>query len=249
MSAGFDFLEVNVQSVLCGEVSDADWVEPELDRVGLPIEAANCLVPGHLKVVGPEREWGVLRGYMERVARRARRLGVGRLVFGSGAARNRPDGVDAQVAFDQIAEFLRMAGDFCEEQQIEVLVEHLCRPETNTVNTLGELKVLVDRAGHPRVGALLDSYHYGVEGELPHGITALGGSIRHVHVAEPVGRGQPGSTGRAGDLFDFASFFRVLRQAGYTDRVSVEANWVGSIRTEGPACVALLRALWDESEA
>ncbi len=60
----------------------------------LPISAANSLVPGDLKIVGPVVDFERLRKYIGNVTARAQRVGMKTLVFGSGGARNVPDGFD-----------------------------------------------------------------------------------------------------------------------------------------------------------
>src|SRR5690606_37108803 len=87
-AAGCDFIEVGVQPVLQGQLADAEWVKtaPDPAKLPLPIEAANGLVPASLPIVGPERNLHALRQYMERVTRRAKQVGITRLVFGSGGA-------------------------------------------------------------------------------------------------------------------------------------------------------------------
>lgn len=251
-SAGFDFVEVNVQSVLRGEEPDEVWEAsvPDLSGIDLPIEVANCLVPGSMPLVGPARDMAALQAYMGRVTRRAERLGIGLLVFGSGAARHRPDDTPEEQAMDQITDFTRMAAEVCATRDIKLVVEHLCTKECNTINTLAELKTLIDRTDHPHATALLDSYHYGVEQENIQDILDLNGHIQHVHVAEPIGRCQPGVHGQptdSADAFDFVEFFRTLYQIGYKERVSIEANWRGELSDAAPVCVAMLRDAWEQA--
>ena len=253
-SAGFDFVEVNVQQVLRGEEPDNVWEAgaPDPGNAALPIEVANCLVPGSMPLVGPGRDMAALETYMRRVTERARRLGIGMLVFGSGAARRRPEDVPEEEAMRQIVTFTRMAAEVCAAHDITLAVEHLCRKECNTINTLSELKALIDQAGHDHAGALVDSYHYGVEALQLQDILDLGGCIKHVHVAEPVGRCQPGgnaAVAESDDAFDFVAMFRALHEVGYEGPVSIEAVWSGELLEAGPACVKLLRDAWEQAKA
>ena len=248
-SAGFDFLEVLVQPVLRGDVSDAQWgtEAPDPDNLALPLEAANSLLPEALPVVGPRRDMEALRAYMQRVVARAGYLGIERLVFGSGLARVRPKDVSEGEAMDHLAEFCRMAGDLCAEHDVILVIEHLHKGETNTINSLDDALTLVERVRHPAVQALVDSYHYGLENESDEAIIRLGDYIRHVHIAEPVDRVQPGARGASGvsgKAFDFESFFCTLHKVGYDERISVEAKWTAPLADVGPACVELLRQTW-----
>ncbi len=250
-AAGFDYVEVNVQSVLKGEQPDGEWTAsaPAPVAVALPIAAANCLVPGHLPIVGPQRDPGKLRVYMQRVTERAKRLGIEHLVFGSGGARQRPDGVGEATAMEHLVEFGKIAGEAAEPHGVTIVVEHLNRGETNTINTLEQMAELIERVNHPRVRALVDSYHFGLEREALESVTSLGESLRHVHVAEPIDRLQPGGHGpNAGDkAFDFVSFFATLRAMGYDGGVSIEAKWTAPIDQAGAACVELLRHAWSRA--
>lgn len=249
-AAGYDFLEIHIQKVLQGEVDDATWAKnaPDPAALPLPIEAANCLLPGHLKVVGPERDFDALGEYMTRIAGRAAKLGIERLVFGSGAARRRPEGVSETEADTHLREFAHLAADACGERGIILLIEHLNRGETNTLNRLHEAQLLADHVNHPALQVLVDSYHYGLEGETEDDLLALDGRIRHVHVAEPEGRIEPGGHGPASDKgFDFTSFFCTLRKLGYDERISVEAKWSRPFSEAGPEVGRCIRQAWSEA--
>src|ERR1700755_1398451 len=76
-AAGWDYVEESVQSVLEGLLADAQW--DKLDKIkhaGLPVPAANCLVPGALKIVGPTADFDALRTYMTHVIDRAAKVGM-----------------------------------------------------------------------------------------------------------------------------------------------------------------------------
>ena len=247
--AGFDFLEVGVQPVLRGDDDDATWRAdaPDPDKLPLPLEAANSLLPKAHPVVGPERDMDGLRTYMQRVAERAARLGIQRLVFGSGKARYRPEDVSAGDAMDQMAEFCRMAGDVCAAHDVVLVVEHLNQGETNTINSLEDELTLIDRVNHPAVEALVDSYHFGLEDESDEAIVKLGNHLKHVHVAEPVGRHEPGAHGppnESAQAYDFESFFCALRKIGYDERISFEGKWSTSLEEAGPKTIRVIRDAW-----
>lgn len=248
--AGFDFLEVNVQAVLRGQEDDAAWsrTAPDPAKLPLPIEAANCLVPGSLPIVGPARDMDALTRYMGNVARRARQLGLKILVFGSGGARRKPDGFSSAQAATQLVEFTRMAGELCGQQGVTVVIEHLHRGETNTLNRLSQVRGLCDEVNHPAVAMLVDSYHYGLENEADEDLLELGDRIAHVHVAEVVDRIQPGGHGDDVDkAFDFELFFSLLHKMGYDSRVSIEAGWKPSLQEAGAATAQLLREVWERA--
>ncbi len=249
-AAGFTFLEVNVQSVLKGETPGDVWdkTRPDPATFALPIPAANCLVPGSLPIVGPNRDMAKLQHYMEHVAKRAQLLGLKTLVFGSGGARKCPPDLGLGKAMDQIAEFTRMAGEVCSHHGVTIVVEHLNQGETNTINKLSQELELIQRVSHPNVRALVDSYHYGLEKETDLSLLALEGTLAHVHVAEPIDRIQPGGHGIGNSKsYDFIHFFRLLRRIGYDGLISFEGKWTQPIPQAGPPCIAYLQECWDKA--
>lgn len=248
-AAGFDFLEVNIQQSLQGLVSDTEWapMARQLQASPLPVEAANALVPGSLPVVGPKRDLQVLSRYVAAVAARAARVGIRRLVFGSGAARKRPDEVAPDLAWDHLVEFVSLAGEACAKHDVVLVIEHLNRRETNTINTLAEARRLCEEVNLPAVATLVDSFHYGLENETDEALLDLDGTLQHVHVAEPIGRLQPGAHQAGPDAYDFDTFFSLLQKIGYDQRVSFEGTWKNSLADDGPACVKLLRQTWDRA--
>jgi len=245
-SAGFDFVEVNIQGVLKGTVDDQTWAAdaPNPDTLALPIEAANCLVPGNMPIVGPDRDFDALTVYMNRVAERARKLGIQRLVFGSGGARKRPAGVEPDDAFKQLVAFAQMAGDACGGNDVVLVIEHLNKGETNTLNSLEACMQLHEAVQHPHVQVLVDSYHYGLEDEDDEALLTIGDHLMHVHIAEPIDRIQPGGHDDPSKSFDFEHFFALCRKLGYDERVSFEGKWTKPVEEIGSTTAALIRDAW-----
>lgn len=253
-AAGFDFLEIGVQAVLRGDEPSSSWdkTTPDIEKLPLPIEAANGLVPAARPIIGPKRDLVGLQDYMQRVAKRGERLGIKRFVFGSGGARRRPDDVDEATAWTHLVEFTRMAGEICAHHSITLVIEHLNRNETNTLNSLAECQQLCEQVDLPSVQMLVDSYHYGLENETDDAIVALGGSLRHVHVAEVEKRIEPGGyrsiNGEKKSLsFDFDSFFCTLRKIGYDERISLECSWSRPIGETGAQTVKFVRDTWERA--
>ena len=220
--AGFDFLEENIQNLLVPEQSD-DAFAPRLKAVrhaGLPVPAANCFLPGALKCVGPEVDDKRLDAYAASAFRRARETGIRFLVFGSGGARNIPDGFSHKKAREQFLAYLRRIAPAAEAQNVIVLVECLNRKECNFLNALAEGAAVVGEVNHPHVRLLADIYHMSVENESPSEIIKHGRLIHHVHVAEKEGRQAPGTSGE-----DFGPFLRALKEIGYRGDLSFECGW------------------------
>lgn len=235
--AGFDFLEINVQGNLKPEADESVFL-PELTRIQacpLPCTVANCFLPGHLKPVGPDVSKEKLRRYVETACDRARRAGIGTIVFGSGGARHIPDGFDRSQAWGQLLDFGWMAATIARGNGVTLAVEPLNRKECNVLNTLGECARLVRDLNLPNLRLLLDSFHWSVEKDSVSDIIEAGSFIHHVHVATYANRKGPGV-----EPCDFAPFFGALGAIGYKGGVSIEGVWNDLGRDAEPA-LALLR--------
>lgn len=221
-AAGFGYLELNVQNHLKPEQEEAVF-RAELDRMrvaALPVEAANCFLPGNLKVCGPEIDGARAKRYVETALARAERAGISVIVFGSGGARAIPAGYDRDAAWHQIVEFARGAGAVAERHGVTIVVEPLNRKECNVLNSVTEGARFVREVDHPAVRLLVDAYHWALEAETEQAIVDAGPLLRHAHIATKEHRMAPGL-----EPHDFAPFFRAMKAADYAGRLSVEAKF------------------------
>jgi sugar phosphate isomerase/epimerase len=242
-TAGADFVEENVQTFLRGLVEDAEWQGTWTAPSALPVSAANSLVPGDLKIVGPVVDFERLQKYIANVTVRAQRVGIKILVFGSGGARNVPDGFDRAKAQEQIVAFCKMAADACARTGITLVAEPLNKGECNIINTVGEAMTYVRQVNHKSFQCLADSYHFWMENEQLSELEAAAPWVRHVHVADLEGRVAAGESGKS----DYRPFFRVLKRAKYAGAISVEALNFNDFETVGKRVIAFLHRQWDEA--
>ncbi|MBC7783980.1 MAG: sugar phosphate isomerase/epimerase [Burkholderiales bacterium] len=217
-AAGWDYIEESVQGALKGQVSDAEWAAPAAGV--LPTIAANSMVPAAIPIVGPNVSVAALEAYMTNVLARAPRLGIKTVVFGSGPARNVPDGFDRNRAVDQITTFLNLIAPIAQKNGVTIVIEPLNKSESNILNTVGESMTYVKRVNHPNIQCLVDSYHFWLEDEPLANLEEAMPWIKHVHVADRDGRVAPGESGTS----DYASFFKVIKQGGYDLGCSVECR-------------------------
>lgn len=243
-AAAADFVEENVQQLLQGQVPDDAWTgKSRVAGAVLPVLAANVLVPGTLKITGPEARLDALRLYMATILRRAATTGTRTLVFGSGGARNIPEGFDRAAARQQILDFLRMSASIAQGHGVTLVIEPLNRKECNVLNSVAEAMEYVRAIDHPNIQCLVDSYHFWLEDEPLENLRAAMPWIKHVHVADKVGRVPPGESGQA----DYRPFFAVLKQGRYEGLISIEAAGFKDIAGVGPRSLAFLKAQWGEA--
>lgn len=240
-AAGWDYVEEGVQRLLQPALPDAEWRGVELVKAGaLPTPAGNVLVPAKLKITGPDADLSRLETYMRTVLRRAELVGMRTLVFGSGGARNVPDGFDRARARDQIIAFASMSARIAAAHGVTLVVEPLNRGECNIINSVAEGMEYVRAVNHPNLQCLVDSYHFWLEDEPLENLRAAMPWIKHVHLADKVGRVAPGLSGQS----DYKPFFRVLKQGGYDGLVSFEGKPMDDFETTAPKILDYIKKEW-----
>jgi sugar phosphate isomerase/epimerase len=243
-AAGWDFVEEHVQNILQGLATDSQWNGDKVAAASpLPILAACCLVPGNLKIVGPEVDAKGLASYMANVVARAKKCGIKTLVFGSGVARRVPEGWPREKAVEQILSFSQMCAGLGAKHSVMIVIEHLNAGECNIVNSVAEGMTYVAKVNQPSFQCLADCYHWWLEKERPEDLRAALPSIKHVHVSDLEGRLPPGESGKS----DFRPFFRLLKEGGYNRTISVEALGFEDIAGKGPRVLAFLKKQWAEA--
>jgi sugar phosphate isomerase/epimerase len=183
-----------------------------------------------LRVVGPEVQTSALKEYLEGCLPRCRRVGASIVVWGSAGSRNVPEGFSREQARDQIAAFLKMAGEVARRSDLIVAIEPLRRQESNILNTGAEALEMVRRVKHPNIRMIIDYFHLREENEDPRIIEIGRREIVHLHFANPHGRVWPR------DLVEddhYAAFFGYLKKAGYSGGMSIEGQ--GSFEKDGRA--------------
>jgi sugar phosphate isomerase/epimerase len=221
-AAGYDYIEINVSSHLKGEAGNEEFA-PILKQIrdcGMPCLAANVFVPGHLKITGPEVDFLRLKRYVETVTARAEQVGLQAIVFGSSGARNIPEGFDRQQAYAQLVDFGCMVAPLAAQHGVSIAVEPLNRGESNVLNGVAEALQYVKDVNHPAFRLLVDAFHWAKENEPTSDIVTAGPWLEHAHIATYINRLAPGL-----EPCDFGPFVIALKQAGYTKRLSIEAEW------------------------
>lgn len=239
--AGFDYLECRLTSLL-PEADDAAFA-PVLEvyrRSPLPVEVFNVFLPGDLAIVGPQTSPGRVARYVETALPRARQVGAGILVLGSGRSRNVPAGFSADKAREQFVSFLNLVAQVAEYTGHTVAIEPLNFRESNLVNSVAEAADMAAAAASPHILVLADFYHMDEVGEPLEHLVDYREWLAHVHVADS-GRGAPGT-----GAYPYDRFARLLLEAGYIGRVSVECSWDDFAAQAGPS-VQFLRTMLNHS--
>lgn len=241
-AAGYDYLEPGVTGTLQPEQTETSVMPLLATRLAasrLNPEAFNLFLPGEVKVVGPSTDPERQERYLQAAFQRAKRLGGSVVVFGSGQARRIPDAWPFSEAQSQMREFLGRCGAAARRQQVTLVIEPLNTAECNFINSVAEAQALAEEVNHPAVAVLSDLYHVAQEKQSYDETRDAAPWLRHVHVAG-IGRRAPA----AEDHEFLAGYFSVLKQAGYSSRISIEAEWE-NVQQQAAGSLQVLRAAWD----
>lgn len=234
---GYDYLEVNASAL--ARLSEEEF-QAELVRIqgcGLPAECANVLFSDIQLLT--EEDSGRVEAYLSGTLGRLAQLGVKVVVFGSGRARRKPEGMPFAEGWRRLRDVTRTIGSVADTFGMQVAIEPLCRQETNMINTVTEGAALAAAVDLPNVWVLADSYHMFKDGEPLDNLRTVG-RLSHVHVALRDGRRYP--TYAEGQLY---LFIDELHAIGYNGRITIEAN-TRCFAQEGPLALAALRMLTDQ---
>ncbi|MDD5708285.1 MAG: TIM barrel protein, partial [Kiritimatiellae bacterium] len=237
--AGFDYFEWSVQGFLQPQSDRAAFLEAlaAARAAPLPCPVCNGFLPGTLKIVGPQVDATAVEAYVATACARAAEAGVDTIVFGSGGARQVPDGFDRKQAEAQIAAFLKLLSPHARQHGVTIAVEPLRFAECNILNTVAECAAAVRAADSPAIRLLVDGYHWACNAEATADIMAAAPLFCHMHVATQANRRTPG----AEPCEALPRFLAAVRQIGYRGRMSIEGR-IDMPETELPAAARMLRS-------
>lgn len=218
-----EFVEWSVASTV-GTLDEDGFAALRAEAALLPFvpETWNVLLPGTLKIVGPDADLAALAAYAETAFARVAALGGDLCVFGSGGARTIPDGWDRAEGRRQFVAACRALVPVAAAHGVTLALEPLRQAETNLVNTVTDGLALLDEVGDERLAILADLYHMLEEGEDLAVVRDAAPRLAHVHVAAQGTRTLPTATT---DGAVMAAFLRELHAIGYERRVSIECQW------------------------
>lgn len=236
--AGYDYVELPLAEMMALEESRFAQLRRSLEKAGVRCEACNNFFPKTMRLTGAQADpIEKTMEYVQRALARAASLGARKVVFGSGGAKNVPEGFSMEEGRRQVAELARQIGPVARREGIVIALEPLRRAECNLINTFEEGCGLAREVDDPNVRVLVDYYHLAEEGEPAANIARLGKRyLGHLHFANPEGRVYPSRQ----DGRDYSDFVQAVKAAGYDDTLSCEA-YARNYAAEAAEALALLR--------
>ena len=219
-NAGYDYIEANFTSITTLSEQDFDAMLTEAGSLALPVYATNCFFPGDIDLYGEGAQQRVSE-YAARGFSRVAKLGVKMCVIGSGKARNIPDGEDRAVIEQKFTDLLSVLGELAMPYGIKIAIEPLSFNETNFINKVGEAVALAEKCGKSNVGALVDFFHFHMNGEADDGLLCAKGRLFHAHIARPNDRQMPTEN----ELPILEKWAALLAEIGYDGTLSLEGGY------------------------
>jgi sugar phosphate isomerase/epimerase len=225
---GYDYIELMASEIASLNTAEFDRLKNLIGAAGIGADAVNVFIPHGLRVVGEDADLPRVVEYAKRCFDRLAEINTSTVVFGSGAARNIPQGFSVETAKGQFCETLAALSELAYQYSISLAVEPLNKNECNFINSLTEGLEIVHRVSENNVGLTADYYHLHSDPELYENLVRGGNRILHTHFAEPVGRVYP--TERR---TEYEPFFEGLRKIGYDGCMSLEAGSEDILRDAG----------------
>jgi sugar phosphate isomerase/epimerase len=239
LAPGFDHIEPAVARALIPLQDEAAYAPmgARLAATRPPVRAFNSFVPGQVRLVGEEVDWDQVETYAHRAIQRAISLGAQIIVFGSGGARQVPEGFSRALAWGQLVRFLGICADEAEPHALTIAIEPLNNEECNILNTYLEGVQLAKDVNRDEVRVLADIYHFMMDGEPLDDILEAPDWLAHVHLAD-THRRWPGS-----GAYPLERLFAILHEIDYCGMASIECRWGDDFAAETARSLAFLKKL------
>lgn len=222
LDAGFDFIEANAGLLFSMTDEEID----EVVALNLPVYSANGLFPGFypgtetpVRVVGPERDLEWCKVFAADVMRKCGKLGIKRVVFGSGKARFISEDMDKEEGLKQYREVCLILAEEAKKYDVTIVIEPLRYAETNSINTVKEGHEQVKLINHPNVKLLMDIYHVYKNEEDRDYSDELAKELYHVHWGDPETRSM-----QHGITDEQVKFAELLKKMNYDGSISIEGG-------------------------
>ena len=217
---GFDYIELPLAEMMMLDEKEFVILKNKLDNSSVSCEVCNNFFPKTMRLTGEDVNTELILEYVLKAVKRASIMGAKNIVFGSGYAKNVPEGYPIEEGYQQVVDLLSRIAPIVAEKNITIAIEPLRKEECNLINTFKEGCQLAKDVNHPNIKVLVDFYHFSVEKEPVENLYNEGQQfLQHVHFAKVEGRVFPTNIGDN----DHLPFSNMLKEIGYQTRISIEA--------------------------
>ena len=201
----------------------------------------NGMIPGGYTLYGDEAQTKAVCDFVRHGMERAAKVGCKSICFGSGGARNVPEGMSREEAADRLAAITARFCAIADEYGIKIAIEPLFTKATNFIHTLADAYDVIRRVPECKnLGINVDMFHMCDANEDFSELVKYKDYVFNVHISEPGTLRFP----KPDTVHEqtYIRFFTALKQADYTGNVSIEAL-TDDFRTDVTEGIAYLNAL------
>ena len=221
---GYDYAEGGCGAIASLTDNEFEKYFSEFKSINLPMPVANGFFPSEIKLAGPQSSKEKIKEYLDLFFKRADLLGIQKVIFGSGGARQIPDSMTIEDGIDEIVWDLKnIICPMASEHNIIIVIEPLRKEECNIFNTVAETVKIIEKADIDNLKVLADVYHMICMNEPLDSIKNLNGILVHAHTSNPVGGDKRRIYPAMNDGFNQKDFISNLISAG-VETCSVEAG-------------------------
>ena len=235
---GFEYFELNL-----GNIAKLSNDEFELFLKFIENEKINCevgsgFIPANIRITGEGFDKTTFCNFVDFAVSRAKKLGMRKIVLGSGGARNIEPAFSHEKAREQLEFCIEYASQICAENEIVILLEHLNRMESNILTNFKACAKIMKNLNSKYKKCVIDFYHFNVGNENHQNIIDYKEQIAHVHYAYPVQRMFPLPL-----RFDeMQEDIKYIREIGYNDTFSIECNPM-HLNSENPLYIESMKMI------
>ena len=222
---GFDFVEENFSRLAAMTDGEFRDYAAGYEKLGVPVLSTNGFLPGGYVIY--DKTPREIKEYAARGMARAASLGVKTVVIGSGAQRNIPDSADREEYEAKFVKTVASVASVAAGYGIKIAIEPLARAETNLVKIVSESVAVATRTEKKHVGAMVDFFHFFMNGD--DGLGCADGLLFHAHLARAnPDRLMPTDKTELPTLEKWAA---MLRAIGYDGDLSLEGFFGDDLET------------------
>lgn len=239
-----DYVEIAARDLYGMDPAFYATVKNAVEDGRIKTYSCNGLFPGEgMRLTGDDVDWQVIRNYCDEVFYKLAELKINMLVFGSGQAKNVPDGFDRAKAWDQLYRLGDSMSDLAKQYGQTIVVEPLRYEEVNIVNTVEEGAEYCRKVHRDEFKLLVDFYHFAMNKEPVESLKKHRDLLVHAHIATADDRSRPVTEEQ---WHFFAECLEQLKAIDYRGGLSFEGGLHSA--EDMNEMVVRMRKIWNGTE-
>ncbi len=221
--AGFDYAELDIPEIEALSETEFENLCNQVHQTGFPVLTGARALPIADPWFFTDRfQMTEYKSYLENACRRAKILGIKKIIIGNGKARWLIDDTSMEKE-PRFIDFMRMFAEIAESQDVEVILEPLGPKYSNYINTVPQAIEVIHKINMPNVYTMVDLRHLVWSEEPMEDISGCMDYIHHIHVDYPKAFPERPFPSTADD-YDYSDFIREIKKSGYHGTLTIEAD-------------------------